>query len=103
MIRHISKMPFDGMDGTWVQRVIADWMASCSRFFEISQDSLGRCALENGPVCYRAVAVSAENISILVEPRTQSDRWTVTLTALVRHGSISRLLVMHKLLVMHNG
>jgi hypothetical protein len=88
--------PFDHAKETWVQRVIADGMASCSRFFEFGQDSLGRCALEDSPSCYGAVALTAENISILIELLRQRDGWTATLTTLVTHGAASRIVATHK-------
>jgi hypothetical protein len=63
-VRAPSKTPFDGAEETWVQRVIADGTAFWPHFFEIGQDSLGRCALENSPGCYRAMAVTAENMAL---------------------------------------
>ena len=88
--------PFDHAKETWVQRVIADGMASWSRFFDIGQDSLGRCALEDGPSCYRAVALTADNIGILIEPLRQRDCWTATLMTLVMHDAVSRIVATHK-------
>ena len=88
--------PFNHAKETWVQRVIADGMASWSRFFDIGQDSLGGCALEDSPSCYGAVALTAENISILVELLRQRDGWTATLTTLVMHDAVSRIVATHK-------
>jgi hypothetical protein len=93
-VRAPSKTPFDGAEETWVQRVIADGVASCSHFSEIGQDSLGCCALEDSPGCYWAVTVTAENIGILVQCLRQRDRWTATLMALVVHGS--SLIISHR-------
>ncbi len=61
---NLSNTPFDRAEETWVQRVIADGVASWPRVFDVGQDSLGRCALENSPGCYRAMAVTAENMAL---------------------------------------